>query len=735
MRVRPNSETSVEPERAVDRPYGRSLLPLWQIEAGTRFINHGAFGATPRAIAEHQAGWRQRMEANTARFFMLELPGLLRDTAAAVAPFVGVAPDRLAFVENASAGTATVLRSLDFAPGDEIVVTDHGYNAVRNAVLHVAERSGARLVEAPVALPVTDPAAVVEAVLQALGKRTRLVIVDHVTSGSATQFPVAEIVAHCHERGIMVLVDGAHAPGMVDLDVDAIGADWYVGNCHKWLCAPKGSAFLAVAADRPQAGTVHPLVISHAYGQGFPAEFDKVGSRDPSAWLTIPAAIAFHEEMGGAALRRRNRALAATVGATAAADAGTVLAAAPALSHAMAAIRVPGALPADRATSFLLRDILYDRHGVEAAVTSVAGVLFVRLSVHAYNEEADYAGLGAAIAAAAAEAEARVMIRFMLQRLWQSAIVLLSVSILAFLMFRFLGDPVVQILGAQSTGLQREQLRQELGLDGPLLFQFFAYLGQMLSGDFGISYRLGEPVARTLAQRMPATIELAVIAMVIAVVIGIPAGVYASLRRQGAGSRAIMGLSLVGISMPSFFMGMLLIYVFSVELNWLPSFGRGQTVDIGGWQTGLLTVSGLKALIMPAITLSAFQVAMIMRLVRAEMIEVLRTDFIRFARARGLPRRTVHLRHALGNTLVPVITIIGLQLGSTIGFAVVTETVFQWPGLGLLFIQSVSAADVPVLAAFLMLIALVFVVINIVVDLAYFAIDPRLKMSGREGRL
>ncbi|MCA3610953.1 MAG: ABC transporter permease [Methylobacterium sp.] len=323
------------------------------------------------------------------------------------------------------------------------------------------------------------------------------------------------------------------------------------------------------------------------------------------------------------------------------------------------------------------------------------------------------------------------MIGFLAQRLGQALFVLIAVSALAFLMSHFIGDPVVAILGANSTGLQRDELRRQMGLDGPLILQFVDYMGRMLVGEFGLSYRLGLPVSRVLLERMPATMELALVGMVIALAVGIPAGIYCALERRSAASRIVLGLSLLGISMPSFFMGMLLIFLFSVVLGWLPSFGRGETVFLGWWTTGLLTASGLKAILMPAITIAVFQFAMILRLVRAEMVEVLRADFIRFARARGLSRRSVHLRHALVNTLVPLITIVGLQLGSIIGFAVVTETVFQWPGLGLLFLQSVAAADIPVLAAFLVFIAIVFVTINLIVDLCYYAIDPRLRLSDR----
>lgn len=324
------------------------------------------------------------------------------------------------------------------------------------------------------------------------------------------------------------------------------------------------------------------------------------------------------------------------------------------------------------------------------------------------------------------------MTGFLARRFGQALLVLGVVAILAFLMFRFLGDPVVAILGANSTGLQRDELRREMGLDGPLLLQFLDYLRLMFRGDFGLSYRFGQPVLHVLRDRTPATIELAAVGMAIAILIGIPAGVFTALNRRSPAARLTLGVSLLGISMPSFFMGMLLIFVFSVRLGWLPSFGRGETVRLGWWTTGLLTASGVKALVMPALTICVFQVAMIMRLVRAEMLDVMRADFIRFARARGLSRRAVHLRHALVNTLVPVITIVGLQLGSVIGFAVVTESVFQWPGLGLLFLQSVAAADVPVLAAYLIFIAAVFVAINLVVDLLYYAIDPRLRLAGQD---
>ncbi len=326
------------------------------------------------------------------------------------------------------------------------------------------------------------------------------------------------------------------------------------------------------------------------------------------------------------------------------------------------------------------------------------------------------------------------MISFLARRLGQAVIVMLVVTALSFVMFRFLGDPLVAILGVDSTEAQRQALRADLGLDRPFALQFLSYLGNIVQGDFGISYRLGRSVEAVLIERLPATVELAVSGMLIAIVIGVPAGVYTALNRRRFVSRVLLSISLFGISLPSFFMGVLLIWVFTVKLGWLPSFGRGATVDLGWWSTGLLSISGLKALIMPALTLAVFQIAMIMRLVRAEMLEVVRTDFIRFARARGLPARAVHYRHALRNTLIPVITIIGLQLGSIIAFAVITEAVFQWPGLGLLFLQSVAAADVTMMSAYLILIAALFVTINLCVDTLYLIIDPRLRGRSKNAR-
>ncbi len=321
------------------------------------------------------------------------------------------------------------------------------------------------------------------------------------------------------------------------------------------------------------------------------------------------------------------------------------------------------------------------------------------------------------------------MIGFVVRRLLQSILVMLAVALIAFALFRYVGDPINNLVGQDTSAVEREQLRRKLGLDDPFLVQFARFVGNAVKGDFGISYRHRRPVAELIAERMPATLELSVVAALLALVVGLPMGVYTGLHRDGFLSRSFMALSLIGVSLPTFLIGILLILLFGVVLRWLPTFGRGEVVAIGWWTTGLLTVSGLKALIMPAVTLALFQMTLIMRLVRAEMLEVLRTDYIKFARARGLSNRAIHFGHALKNTLVPVITITGLQLGSIIAFAIITESVFQWPGMGLLFIQAINEVDIPVMAAYLVMIALFFVVINLAVDLLYYLVDPRLRVD------
>jgi peptide/nickel transport system permease protein len=326
------------------------------------------------------------------------------------------------------------------------------------------------------------------------------------------------------------------------------------------------------------------------------------------------------------------------------------------------------------------------------------------------------------------------MLAYILRRVFQSILVMLVVGLVAFSLFRYVGDPVSTMLGQEASVADREALREHLGLNDPFFIQYGTYLGRALQGDFGISYRLQQPATELILSRMPATLELAMVSGLLAFIVGVTLGVYTALRRHGWLSNFVMSSSLIGVSLPTFLTGILLIWLFAVELNWLPSFGRGETVSLGFWTTGFLTDSGRASLVLPAITLGLYQMTLIMRLVRAEMLEVLRTDYVKFARARGLSDRAIHFGHALRNTMVPVVTITGLQLGSIIAFAIITETVFQWPGVGALFINSVQFVDVPVMAAYLMLIALIFVVINLIVDLLYYVIDPRLRVERSHAR-
>ncbi|MCV0425890.1 MAG: ABC transporter permease [Roseibium sp.] len=321
------------------------------------------------------------------------------------------------------------------------------------------------------------------------------------------------------------------------------------------------------------------------------------------------------------------------------------------------------------------------------------------------------------------------MANFIVTRILQSAAVMFFVALICFCLFRYVGDPIVNMVGQETTIEDMEALRQSLGLDKPVLVQFAHFIAGALQGEFGISYRLQRPVSELIAERLPATLELVFVSAIIALTLGISGGLLTGIKRNAWYSRLVLALSLVGVSLPTFVVGILLIYLFAVTLNWLPSFGRGQVVDIGWWSTGLLTVSGWKAIILPAVTLALYQTTLILRIVRAEMLEVRRTDFIKFAWARGLAPRSVYFNHALRNTLIPVITVTGLQIGSLIAFSIITETVFQWPGMGSLFIHAVQFADVPVMAAYLVLVALFFVLINLIVDLLYFAVDPRLRMS------
>lgn len=321
------------------------------------------------------------------------------------------------------------------------------------------------------------------------------------------------------------------------------------------------------------------------------------------------------------------------------------------------------------------------------------------------------------------------MLTFLLRRLIQSGIVLLAVALLSFVMFRYLGDPVAQLVSEDTSLADRAALRETMGLNDPIILQFFHFIGRILQGNFGLSYQMGQPVASLLADRLPASIELSIIAFSISLLLGIPMGVYAGLKPDSWGARIILIVSLIGISLPTFFIGIMLILFFGVELGLMPTFGRGDTVNLGVWTTGLLTTSGWHSIVLPAFTLGLFQLTFIMRLVRAEMLEVLRADFIKFARARGIDDKRIHFGHALKNTMVPVMTIAGLQLGSIIAFGIITESVFQWPGIGLLFLQAISTVDIPIMSTYLLLVAVIFVTINLIVDLLYYVVDPRLRVT------
>ncbi len=325
------------------------------------------------------------------------------------------------------------------------------------------------------------------------------------------------------------------------------------------------------------------------------------------------------------------------------------------------------------------------------------------------------------------------MLGFLAKRLANAVGVMLAVALIAFLIFRFVGDPVELMLNEQASQAQRDELRERLGLNRNVLMQFLTFVGNVARGDFGISYRNQQEVFTLIAERFPATFELVLVATLLSLVVGIPLGVYTAIRRDSLLAQALQFISVLGVSLPSFALGILFILVFSVTLQWLPAFGRGEVVQIGGWSTGLLTPSGRRALILPGITLSLFQITLVMRLVRAEMLETMRTDFIRFARARGLPDRAVHFRYALRNCLMPVITVTGLQIGNLIAFALVTETVFQWPGMGLLFVQAVTFVDIPVMAGYLIIVSFIFVTLNTIVDLLYAYVDPRLREDAVTG--
>jgi isopenicillin-N epimerase len=369
---------------------GRAVRHEWALDEAWLTVNHGSFGATPRVVLAAQQDWRRRLEAQPTRFMHEDLPAGLAVAAARLGAFLGAEGKDLAFLDNATTGCNAVLRSLRLRPDDEVLVLSHGYGAVRNTVRFVTEREGARMTEAALPFPRPDADAIVAAIATALTARTRLAVIDHITSGSALVLPLAEIVAACHAAGVPVLVDGAHGPGQVAVDLGALGADWYVGNCHKWLCAPKGSAFIWAAPHR-QAG-LHPVTISHGFGQGFHAEFDWTGTRDSSACLAVPAALDFRERLGGAALRARNAALAAAGTRLLADQLGTEVGATGDLAGAMGVVRIPTPAPATPEWALRLRQRLLDAR-TDAPVHALDGAIWLRISAHAYNELGDFEAL------------------------------------------------------------------------------------------------------------------------------------------------------------------------------------------------------------------------------------------------------------------------------------------------------------------------------------------------------
>ena len=321
------------------------------------------------------------------------------------------------------------------------------------------------------------------------------------------------------------------------------------------------------------------------------------------------------------------------------------------------------------------------------------------------------------------------MANYFFIRLLQSVLVMFVVAFVAFSLFNYVGDPVHNMVGQEASAEKREEIREKLGLNDPVHTQFLRFIGNAVKGEFGLSYQLKRPVSDLIAERLPATLELVFISALIAIVSGVVLGVYTGINRDGFLSNVILILSLFGVSLPTFVIGILFIYLFSVILGILPSFGRGEVVDLGFWNTGFLTLSGIKAIILPSITLSLFQMTYIIRLVRAEMMEILQTDYIKFARARGIEKNAINFKHALKNGLIPVITITGINVGTLIAFSIITETVFQWPGMGFLFINAVHFVDIPIMSAYLIMVAFIFVMINFIVDITYYIIDPRIRIK------
>jgi len=382
-----------------DRAFGRALRGEWLLEEGMTFLNHGSFGATPRRVLRAQERWRTAMERQPLRFFLDELPGALAASRAALGELVGADPGRLALVENATAACNAVLRSIELEPGDRVVAIGHIYPAIEATIRYVCQRRGAEAVFVDLPFPPAGPDQVVQAATQALDERTRMVVIDHVTSTTALVLPVAEVVALCRTRGIPVLVDGAHAPGMLDLDLEALGADHYAGNCHKWLCAAKGCGFLYSSPDAALAHRdLHPAVISLEYPAGFPDEFGWIGTRDPSAWLSLVEALALHDELGPGRVRRHNRELVLAAGSLLCAAWGVEQRVPEAMVGSILTLPSPVQVEPTLEGSMALRARLWREHRIEVMPVAVHGRTWIRISAQVYNELDDYRRLAEALA-------------------------------------------------------------------------------------------------------------------------------------------------------------------------------------------------------------------------------------------------------------------------------------------------------------------------------------------------
>lgn len=370
---------------------------LFLLEAGISFLNHGSFGAVPRRVLEAADRWRRQMEANPDRFFREALPAALRRAAGLLGTHVHAREQDLVFVENATAGIDAVLGSVDLKPGDEILTSSHCYPAVRQAIRHACERTGGRMLEAEVRLPVQSESDLLVPLAERLGERTRLLVIDHIASPTGLVFPVAQLASLARARGARVLVDGAHCPGQIDLDIPALGADWYVGNCHKWLFAARGCGVLWAHSDA-QPG-LHPVAVSHAYGQSFTAEFDWTGTRDFSSWLAVEAALEFAGRIGGERIRDHNHRLAVQAAERLVRAWQTELDGPPELHAAMIGIRLPARLqnagPPNHETAKQLMAQLLSEHQTVVAINPMSGSLWARVSAQIYNTLEDYERLAA----------------------------------------------------------------------------------------------------------------------------------------------------------------------------------------------------------------------------------------------------------------------------------------------------------------------------------------------------